>query len=131
MTPINKKVRGATKTVVDGIKFDSKLEAHMYGLLKLYKIGFRLKETIVVQQAFEYNGEKVRDITMKPDFTIPLEKGIIVCDTKGYSNDVWPLKEKLLKRYLNMKYCKSFVLTPSTKEECQSAIAFILKELGR
>lgn len=124
--PKNKKIRNATKTTVDGIKFDSQLEAYMYGLLKRHKIEFRMKDKFVVQQPFEYNGEKVREIAMKPDFIIPLKKGIIVLETKGFPNDSYPLKLKLLKRYLNSKYCVSHMVIAKNKAECEEAITFIL-----
>ncbi len=128
---INKKVRNATKTIVDGVTYDSKLEAHMAGLLRLHKIEFRLKDKIVLQLPFEYNGENVREIAMFPDFAIPITGGVIYVDAKGRANDVWPLKEKMLKRYLNLKYCKSNVFTPSNKKECEAVISHLLKELGR
>lgn len=80
----NVKIRNATPIEVGGIRFRSKLEAYCYeqmilkGLKPLYEM-----ETFVLQEKFEYCGEKIRPITYTPDFTG--DSYIIEC--KGFSND--------------------------------------------
>lgn len=95
----NSKVKNATKTTVDGIVFDSKLEAGMYSLLKGAHIEFEHQKIFVLQNKFKYNGEAIREIKSIVDFWLP-EYNMII-DTKGYANDVSPLKYKLLKKVLS------------------------------
>ena len=98
------KVRNATPTSVDGIKFKSKLEAYCYIKLKEAKINatYESKRYVLIPN-FNYNGEKIRAMTYLPDF---VAKDFII-ECKGFGNDAWPLREKLFKYYLfstNSKY---------------------------
>lgn len=43
---------------------------------------------------------KVRDITYTPDFTIELPEYRIYIEAKGYTNDIYPYKEKLFRKWL-------------------------------
>ena len=101
-TSVNTKVRNATKVEVNGIKFRSKLEAYTYKRFSEEGLtGFRYEEiTYDIVEKFEYMGEKVRAIKMTPDF-IDSDKRILV-EVKGYANDVYPMKKKLLKRYFHI-----------------------------
>lgn len=96
------KIRNATRTEYDGIKFRSKLEAYTYKRLKEENFNnFRYEEiTYDIIEKFEYMGEKVRAVKMTPDFIDPDNK--ILIEVKGYANDVYPLKKKLLKRYMKI-----------------------------
>lgn len=58
----------AVKTVVDGIKFDSKAEALYYQLYKHDK-GMKMQEKFVLMDKFKLNGKTYREIAYKPDFT--------------------------------------------------------------
>lgn len=90
------------KTIVDGIKFDSKLEARRYKeLKKLEKDG--LIKDLVLQPSYELipkfkkNGISYRKSTYKADFQyfdLTQEK-IIIEDTKGFKTDVYLLKKKM------------------------------------
>lgn len=92
---INKKIKNATKCVYEGITFDSKLELFAYKLLKNSNIEFELKKEFILQEKFKYNNESIREIKSIPDFYLPNHNCII--DTKGFANDVSPLKYKMLK----------------------------------
>lgn len=95
----NVKVKNATKVEVDGIKFRSKLEAKAYERLKSEGFCFEYEAvTYTIIEKFEYLGEKVRPITITPDF-IDADKRIII-EVKGFANDAFPLRWKLLKRHL-------------------------------
>lgn len=94
----NAKVKNATKSIVDGIKFDSKLEKYLYDLLKGAQIDFEFQKVYILQDKFRYGSEAVRAITLTVDFLIPSKN--MICDTKGWSNDVSPLKYKMLKNLL-------------------------------
>lgn len=124
--PANKKVRNATKTEIDGIKFDSKLEAHFYGLLNLHKIPFTMKEKIVLQKAFRYNGEAIREIALLPDFIIKNDGVYNIVDTKGFQTSDNKIKVKLLKKVLSEKYSESRVFLPKNQKECAEVINKLL-----
>lgn len=111
---VNKKVKNATPTIVDGIKFRSSLEGYVYTLLKETKIPFQYeKETITFIPAFEYLGKKVRPWTYTPDFT---GDGFII-EVKGWANDAFPNKWKLLKyMYYQQKKEIQLFLVHSKKE---------------
>lgn len=91
---------GNRKTVVDGIRFDSKLEAQRYGELKLMeKAGkirdLKLQPSFELIPAFRKNGITYRAIIYKADFSYTLNGKTVIEDTKGYKTDVYILKKKL------------------------------------
>jgi hypothetical protein len=114
----NKKVRNATKSTNDaGIKFDSTLERYMYDLLTASKIHFEFQKSFELQAKFYYNGEVVRAISKIVDFYLPTRN--IIIDTKGFSNDVSPLKHKMLKSVLkHLHDMQPEIIMPKNKKEC-------------
>lgn len=114
----NKKVRNAVKTTENGVTFDSRLEKYMYDLLKFNNIPFEFQKTYCLQESFEYLGKRIRPITLTVDFLLPQ----MIIDTKGYANDVSPLKHKLLKYYLMKEEKELLIYLPSNKEECNDII---------
>lgn len=91
------------KTTVDGITFDSKLEARRYGELRaMLRAGeiedLRMHPTFEVQMGFtDLRGVRNRAIHYEADFYyIETATGrVVVEDTKGYETDVFALKRKL------------------------------------
>ena len=93
------------KTVADGIKFDSKLEAERYLQLKELEkagriTGLELQPCFELVPAFEKNGKKWRRTVYKADFRYILceDCRIIIEDVKGSASvitDVFRLKQKL------------------------------------
>lgn len=116
----NAKVKNATKVTIDGVSFDSKLEAYMYELLKGAGIAFEFQKVIVVQPKFKYGGKVIRDIKCKIDFWLPTFNCII--DTKGHATDISILKYKLLKYFYYTKEQEPEVYMPSCKPECNFLI---------
>lgn len=94
-----------TKTVADGIKFDSKLEAERYGQLKMMERagvirGLELQPSFELLPSFRKNGKTWRRTVYKADFRYILAKDdrIIIEDVKGsiaVITDVFRLKQKL------------------------------------
>jgi len=86
---------------VDGIKFQSRREARVYQNLKLMeKSGAVVKFERQVPYRFEGNGAR---ITYRADFVITFADGHVeVWDAKGYPNDTYPLKKKLMKIFYNI-----------------------------
>lgn len=90
----------AKKTVIDGIKFDSKKEAQHYMELKLLQrageiSNLELQPRFLLQEGFKKNGETYKPIYYIADFKY-IEKGqVIVEDVKGKETEVFKLKRKL------------------------------------
>ena len=94
-----------TKTVADGIKFDSKIEAERYTQLKMMeRAGFirnlELQPSFELLPSFRKNGKTWRKTVYKADFRYILSDGdrIIIEDVKGSTaviTDVFRLKQKL------------------------------------
>lgn len=115
---INKKVRGATEVVYDGIHFKSKFEGKVY--LKLKAMGYAPlyePDTIVLREGFRpktpwsmdgrdvvcKNGTAVKEQSTKytPDFRIVFPEGFILyVEAKGHPNDRYPLIRKLFLEWL-------------------------------
>ncbi len=92
------------KTMVDGIKFDSKKEAEYYCQLKLLKQAgeikdYRLQPRYELQPAFKKNGKKYRAITYIADFAIINNDGttevVDVKSSKTYKTQVYRIKKKM------------------------------------
>lgn len=93
MILINKKIKNATATIVDGIKFRSILEARAAKILKDSGIEFQY-EPFKIQYIpkFTYDNVNYRAAYYTPDF---VGKDFIL-EIKGYPNDVWRYKKKLV-----------------------------------
>lgn len=90
------------KTVIDGIKFDSKREASRYcELLILQKAGeikdLKLQPKYTLQMKFRYKEKTYRAITYIADFQyIEIKTGLtVVEDVKGMRTKEFNMKEKL------------------------------------
>jgi hypothetical protein len=97
---MNRPKFGNTKTIRNGQIFDSKREANRYEALKLLEANGEVRD---IKRQVKYvmivNG--VRIATWKADFVYEeLRKGEwkeVVEDSKGYPNDRWPMKKKLMR----------------------------------
>lgn len=112
----NKKVRGATPMTQNSITFKSKLEAMAYKVLvengftpeyEKYKYviweGFRPVVPFYVrnkQRRVVLNSTKLINITYTPDFYIEYKGYKVVIEMKGFVNDVYPIKLKLFRKYI-------------------------------
>lgn len=91
----------AKKAVVDGIRFDSKVESLYYLHLKKMKEqgklkDFRLQPVYELQPKFEYQGLKRRAINYKADFlVVDNEDKETVIDIKGMPTTEAKLKRKM------------------------------------
>lgn len=127
----NAKIKNATKSInQNGVKFDSKLEKYMYELLQGEGIDFEFQKVYILQEKFKFGTEAIIAIKKIVDFYLPLQNMII--DTKGYSNDVSPMKHKMLKRHLQdcFETGNNISLTriemPRNKKECDLLLNRIL-----
>ena len=91
-----------SKTIVDGIKFDSRLEAQRYQHLRILEQAgviqaLTLQPEFELQPSFKKNGKTYRRIVYKADFSYysVREGKVIIEDTKGYVTKEYALKKKL------------------------------------
>lgn len=92
---------GNKKTVLDGIKFDSKAEGRRYLELKMLlnagKIqDLELQPEFVLQEKFKYKGKTERAIIYRADFKYTEDGETIYEDVKGHKTEIYRLKRKLL-----------------------------------
>ena len=91
---------GNIKTVVDGIKFDSKKEAKRYGELKLLEKCGEI-ESLKLQPKFPIVVNDVKVCTYIADFEYIDRKRkdciTIIEDVKGVKTSIYNLKKKLMK----------------------------------
>ncbi len=85
----------AIRTVVDGITFDSKLEAARYQDLRLQEESGEIKR-LTLQPSFpiEICGKKI--CTYRADFAYIRDGEGVVEDVKGFKTPVYRLKKKLV-----------------------------------
>lgn len=142
---VNKKIRGATSLVSDGILFKSQLEVVIYK--ELLRAGFNPKyeeQKFVIWEGIKptkpfYNRDiqtkmlkldmgKMRDITYTPDFTFEYKNHLIIIEAKGFENDTFPIKKKLFRGLLEKMETSVIYLEVYTKKQLLQAIE-ILKAL--
>ena len=114
-----------TKTVADGIKFDSKLEAERYEQLKMMERAgiirdLELQPEYELIPSFRKNGKTWRRTVYKADFRYILaeDDSYIIEDVKGSTaviTDVFRLKQKLFE-YKYPDYTISIVTSKDIKK---------------
>lgn len=100
--PSKKSKYHAQKTVLDGIKFDSKKEANRYAELKLLERAGKIRDLqrqvrVELVPPFNCDGKHFRGIYYVVDFTYTDSDGSDVWeDVKGMKTPVYLLKRKLV-----------------------------------
>lgn len=90
------------KTILDGIKFDSKREAQRYRELKLLESaglvsGIELQVPYELVPDMVFDGRKVQGVRYIADFRYTDENGqTVVEDAKGMRTAVYTIKKKLM-----------------------------------
>jgi protein associated with RNAse G/E len=107
---------GNKKKIVDGVKFDSQLEAYCYNMLNILKIDFEFQKTIVLIEKFRFEGKAIRETTAIVDFVIKNDGKTIYLDTKGFATEVSKIKYKMLKYQLKDQENNRVVWLHSKKE---------------
>jgi hypothetical protein len=101
--PKKSKMRNV-KTVVDGIKFDSKLEADYYCQLKVLKRTgevkfFNCQPRYLLQESFVKDGVKYKKMEYVADFFVAYADGHDeIVDCKGRKTAVYAMKKKLFEQ---------------------------------
>lgn len=118
--PDKRRVRGAQPTIMDGIKFASKLELYFYNLLNAVGIKFDFQVDVLAQEKFSYRGDTIRPIKIIIDFYLP--KYDLYVDTKGWQTDYNKLKWKVVKKALVDNNREPEIKLPSNKNECDALV---------
>lgn len=140
----NKKVKNARKDFYDNIQFKSHLEVVVYKTLKeagftpLYEFkkftiwdGYKPNVLFFNRvnkkdgKAFQLCNQKVRDITYTPDFYMIVKDLHVIIEAKGHENDVFPLKRKIFRRFLENQKGKYIYFEVHSKAEVLSSIEII------
>ena len=91
------------KTIINGIKFDSKAESERSCELKLLEKAGQIHDLVlqpkfILQPSFKHDGKTNRAITYVADFSYTEDGKSIVEDVKGVETAVFKLKEKMFLR---------------------------------
>ena len=151
------KIKNASKCSYDGVNFSSKLEMFCYKQLKEAGIDFIYQpETIELIPSFELNFKcyedigrivrdenkkvkystkrfdltnKVRSISYTPDFSCC--NGLYIIETKGFSNDAFPMRWKLYKQHLMNTGFTGILMMPENQKEIIECIKIIKDNLSK
>ena len=141
-----KQITRSKKTKVDGIQFQSKLESHMYLLLKANKIraGYESTKFTIIDGFFsdhssyektpakkylhDRGNKKVLGIKYTPDFIDTQDPPRFIIETKGNPNEAFPLRWKLFKMHLVDEGINTNLFMPRNQKDCEKVIE-ILKDI--
>ena len=141
-----RQITQSKKTTIDGIQFASKLEAHMYKLLKHYKIPYKYEgEKYVLIEGFKYENssyektatkkylhdrgnKKILPITYTPDFIDSVYPPRYIIECKGNPNERFPLVWKLFKRYIHLKGWNTKLYMPRNQKDCEAVVRLLIEE---
>jgi hypothetical protein len=142
-----RQITRSKKVTVNGIQFASKLEAHMYSLLKKHKInvkyegekfvlieGFRAdfssyEKTPTKKYMHDRGFKNILPITYTPDFIDAHDPPRFIIECKGNPNERFPLVWKLFKRYIHMKGWKTELYMPRNQKDCEAVVKLIVNSL--
>lgn len=138
----NKKIRNATPLEYDGISFKSKLEKMIYQTLRENNLPVQYEpHKFIIWEGFKptvpfYNKDKstrmlkqeykkIIDISYTPDFVLQQGSHLIIIEAKGLENEIFPIKKKLFRKYLEEHYPDSVFFEIYTKKQLLQAIDII------
>lgn len=111
----NKKVKNATITYYNGIKFRSKLEAECAKILDKEGVKYEYEPfKIELLPTFQYDGKTYRAWTYSPDFIL---YNNIMVEVKGWETDTWSIKKKMILKYIvDHDYSYEFYMIKNTSQ---------------
>lgn len=138
----NKKIRNATPLEYNGISFKSKLEKMIYQTLREHNLPVQYEpHKFIIWEGFKptvpfYNkdkstrmlkqeSKKIIGISYTPDFVLQHNNHLIIIEAKGIENEIFPIKKKLFRKYLEEHYPKSIFFEIYTKKQLMQAIDII------
>lgn len=145
-TTKRRQITRSTKAKEDGIEFASKLELHMYRLLKKAKIKNQYEgRTFTIINSCQFpmssyektktkkvlhdrGNKKLLGIKYTPDFIDVQDPPRFIIETKGNPNESFPMRWKLFKMHLVNEGIKTNLFMPRNQKDCEEVIA-ILKNI--
>lgn len=145
-TTKRRQITRSTKVKEDGIEFASKLELHMYRLLKKAKIqneyegktftiingcNFPMasfEKTKSKKVLHDRGNKKLLGIKYTPDFIDVQDPPRFIIETKGNPNESFPIRWKLFKMHLVREGIQTNLFMPRNQKDCEEVIA-ILKNI--
>ena len=145
---MNNKIKNAQIIVYNEITFKSKLDLMAYKLLE--EKGFNPQyeqNTFIIWQGFRpvvpfftknkarqviNNNKKLINITYTPDIYFEYQGYKVIIEMKGFTNDVYPIKVKLFRKYIEqLQDSNNYLLFELyTKQQLLTAIQ-IIEEYGK
>ncbi len=141
----NKKIKNASPLEYEGISFKSKLEKMAYQTLREQGLPVEYEpQKFIIWEGFKptvpfYNKDpktrmlrqetkKVISISYTPDFIVRHNGYLAILELKGFENNVYPLKKKIFRKWLETNIPKSIYFEIYTKRQLLQAID-IIKDL--
>lgn len=138
----NKKIKNASPLEYDGISFKSKLEKMAYQTLREHDLPVEYEsQKFIIWEGFKptvpfYNKDlktrmlkletkKIIDISYTPDFIVRYNGYMVILELKGFENNVYPLKKKIFRKWLETNIPKSIYFEIFTKKQLLQAIDII------
>ena len=143
----NKKVKNATPLSYDGIDFKSRLEAVVYKTFKdagfniqyepcKYVLWRGFKPTIPFYNrkkktkhsnvtGLKLDNKKLLDTTYTPDFQFKHKGHLIIIESKGLETEVFLIKKKLFRQYLEMNVPNSIYFEVFSKTHALQAVEIV------
>lgn len=135
----NKKIKNASPLEFDGISFKSKLEKMAYQTLKENNLPVEYESRkFIIWEGFKptvpfYNkdkntrmlrleNKKLISTSYTPDFTFEYKGYLVILELKGVENDIYPLKKKMFRKWLEEHRPKSIFFEVYTKKQLLQAI---------
>lgn len=135
----NKKIKNASPLEYDGISFKSKLEKMAYQTLRESNLPIEYESRkFIIWEGFKptvpfYNKDrktrmlklenaKLKDCTYSPDFTFEYNGYLVILELKGVENDLYPLKKKMFRKWLEEHQPKSIFFEIYSKKQLLQAI---------
>ena len=138
MNSLNKKIKNATLSEYEGVALKSQTEKLIWktlneqGIKAVYETekivlidGFkptkyfytRVKNKLTKRWELKTDFKKVINITYTPDFIFYLNDYKVYLEVKGFENDVFPLKKKLFRRWMETQDYPIIYAEIHTKKE--------------
>ena len=141
-----RQITRSKKVKEDNIEFASKLELHMYRILKKMKVPFTYEgQTYVIVDGFHSDNDsfektkakkqlhnrgnkKILPIKYTPDFVDKEYPPRFIIECKGNPNESFPIRWKLFKKFLNDSDIDAKLFMPRNQKDCEK-VGELLKEI--
>lgn len=146
----NKKIRNASPTSFDNLNFKSTIEKTIYKALveqginpqyeavtyvlspsvRPYLVPYytRRRDRITKVNKLTLEMSPISEITYTPDFTFELNGIFVILEVKGWTNDIFPVKRNLFRKYLESTNRPTMFFEIRSKRELLRALEIVKME---